>query len=201
MNKEMIHAAAQLFPTYEHWKNIRELPSYFEEIMALWYVEATIRIRKHFENSLSPEWDYAPWGNTTRDTCWFIREHGPQSLAVRFGWCYSLVLKLEDPHKFNVDAIVRLLGESDYAPLVREFVKNDVRHDVEPIGGRDFRFGTPYDGSFSREDLAWYAAHEIDSFVEQAIAKIEKFTKNPQMTELLRKVNQIAQADASAGKK
>ena len=201
MNKEIVHAAAQLFPTYDHWKCIRELPNYFEEIMALWYVEATVKIREHFENSLPSEWDCAPWGNPSRDTCWFLKEYGSQSLAIRYGWCYCLVLKLEDTQKFNVNTIARLLGESEYAPLIRDFGKNDIRHDVAPTSGRNFGFGTLYDGSFSREDLAWYAAHQTDLFVEQAIAKIEKFTKSPQVTELLHKINQIAQAEGQVGKK
>lgn len=203
MQNELIHAAAKLFPTINHWRSFQELAKNMDAIKEEWFVAATDMIREHFKNALSPEWRFTPIDPPTRNTCWFLRDYGPGSLSIRFWACYRFELKADDKKRFDLATIRRLLTEKDYLPISQAFARIDPPNADDSLFMEmpNFKFGKEGDGHYSDLDLAWYAAHETDSFVEQAIAKIEKFTKNPQVTELLQKVNQIAQAEAQAGKK
>jgi hypothetical protein len=85
------------------------------------------------------------------------------------------------------------LQESDYLPVQRAFDRIDAPFPGSELSEmRNFKFGTAHDGNYSEYDLAWHASHQMDSFVDQAIAKIERFTTNPEVTELLRQLNQTA---------
>lgn len=61
---------------------------------------------------------------------------------------------------------------------------------------RDFTFGSN-NGNLSVRELAWYAAHQTDTFVEQAADKIKQFTHNSEMTRLLSELNREAQINPS----
>ena len=206
MQNDLIHAAAKLFQTFEHWKSIQELANNLDKIKDEWFVAATDKIRQHFNEAMSPEWGLTPVGERTeRNTCWFLKEYGCGSLSIRFWSCYQFVLRVDDKKRFDVEKIKQLLSEKEYDPISRAFGMPDKQFVDESISIQmpDYRFDVDGDGHYSDRDLAWFAAHEpfSDLFVEQAIAKVEKFTKNPQVTELLRKINQIAMDAAKAEKK
>jgi hypothetical protein len=194
MQKELINDASKLFPSFEHWQSFLELSESREHIKEFWFVEATNKIRRHFMETLPPEWDCERWGATSRDTRWFLREFGSDSLSVCFAWCYQLHLILHNHQKFNAQSVARLLKESgDYRPIHLAFDRIDQPHSGSELREmRNFKFGTAHDGNFSEWDLAWHAGNRTETFVDQAIAKIERFTKSPEVTELLRQLNQTA---------
>lgn len=198
MQKELINTASELFPTFEHWQSFLELSNSRDAIMESWYIEATARIRRHFMETLPPEWACEAWGATNRDTRWFLREFGPESLVVSYGWHYRLDLRLSDRQKFNAQTISKLLKESTYTPIHLAFDRIDRRFDwgSELIEIGNFKFGIANDGNFSPHDLAWHARHQIDIFAEQAIAKIERFTNSQRVTELLKQLNQVARNES-----
>ena len=204
MQNDLIHAAAKLFPTYEHWRSFQELANNIHAIKEEWFVAATDRIRQHFKDTLSPEWGFIPYGATNRDTRWFLQDFGPGSLSIRFSDYYRLDLLVEDKQRYNSEIIYQLLKEKEYLPISQAFSRIDKQFDWAAFYElSNFRFGEDGDGHYSANDLAWFAAHEpySDLFVKQAIAKVEKFTNNPQVTELLRKINQIAMEAAKGEKK
>jgi len=199
MQNELISAASDLFPTFEHWQSFLELSDLRNSIRDTWFIEATNKIRQHFINTLPREWDCEPWENTQRDTRWFLRKFGPDSPSVNYRWHYCLCLRLHNKQKFNTESIFRLLKkEGGYEPIYQAFDRIDRQFDGEivMIESRNFKFGSANDGALSEDKLAWYARHEIDGFIEQAIAKIEKFTKNPVISDLLGQLNQTAQKES-----
>lgn len=202
MQRELIHSAAGLFPTFEHWQSFLELSDSREAIWNSWFISATSRIRQHFEETLPAEWDCEAWGDTSRDTRWFLREFGSESLGVAYSYQYRLDLILHDKQRFNTDSISRLLRESNCRPIQLAFERIDYRSvwGSELIEKGNFKFGTAHDGSFLERDLAWHAAHNEDAFVEQAIAKIERFTKRAEVTEVLRRLNRVALDESQAAK-
>jgi len=203
MQNELIHAASKLFPTFEHWQSFLELSNNREAIMEHWYVEATSKIRHHFRESLPPEseWAYEAWGNRDLDTRWFLKEFGPDSIFVSYGWRYELHLTHHNNPKFNAQFVSSLIQKNDYRPIQQAFDRIDERlNGAELREVRNFKFGTAHDGNYSDYDLAWHAAHQMDLFVDQAIAKIEKFTNNPEVTKLLRQLNQTALSPCSTPK-
>lgn len=200
MQQELINAASELFPTFEHWQSFLELYGLTNDIAVSWFAGATERISRHFMETLPPEWDCEAWGDTSRDTRWFLRQFGPVSLTVSYAWAYRLDLRLHDHEKFSAELVTRLLKESEYRPIHLAFDRIDRRFEwgSELIELGNFKFGTAQDGHFSERDLAWHAAHQMDAFVSQAIAKIERFTNNPQVTELIRRLNQTASDESQA---
>ena len=156
MQKELIHSASKLFPTFEHWQSFLELANGKDAIMESWFIEATTKIRRHSLETLPTEWDCEAWGNTNRDTRWFLKKFGPDSLAVYFSYYYRLDLRLNNPQKFNPQSVTRLLKESDCRPIYLAFDRIDRRFDwgSELIEIGNFRFGTAHDGNFGPFDLA-----------------------------------------------
>lgn len=194
MQKELIYSASKLFPTFEHWQSFLELANCKDAIVTSWFIEATTKIRRHFIETLPTEWDCAPWGTTDLDTRWFLKQFGPDSLTVSFSFHYRLDLRLENRQKYKPQTVTRFLKESDCRPIYLAFDRIDKRFDwgSELIENRNYKFGTAHDGNFEPFELAWYAAHQTNAFVDQAITKIEHFTKSTEVTELLRQINQTA---------
>lgn len=123
--------------------------------MNFWFIEATNRIRRRFEETLilTPEWKCEQFSNTKVDTRWFLKEFGAASLGLSYCAQYTLVLKRFDNERFNRHTISRLLEESDYGAIRLAFDRIDRRWpdwDSELIEDRNFKFGTPNDGYFSR---------------------------------------------------
>jgi hypothetical protein len=199
MQKELIQAAAGLFPTFEHWQSFLELSQGIDSIKNYWFVEATTTIRRHFMETLSPDWCCDSWGSPDRDTRWFLKEFGPESLGITYGWYYQLHLRFGfGTPGFKTELVSRLLKEKgEYRPIHLAFERIDPPYQgslLAEIG--NFRFGSAYDGNFALEDkdgcLGWYASHRLNEFVDQAVKKVERFTNTPEVTKLIRKLNQAA---------
>jgi len=202
MQNELIYTASKLFPTFEHWQSFQELANSRDAIMESWFIDATSKIRRHFIETLPPEWDCEPWGNPNRDTRWFLRDFGPDSLTVCYSYYYRLDLKLHNSQNFSAPLITQSLKKGDYQPIYRAFDRIDIRFNwgSELIEQSNFKFNIATDGNLSPLDLAWHAFHRMDQFVDQAVAKIERFTNNPEVSDLIRRLNQAAQDEARSQK-
>lgn len=196
MQNELITEASKLFPTFDHWQSFLELSAQTNAIKESWFTEATTQIRRHFMKTLNPEWGFEPFSSTHRDTRWFIKEYGPESLAFSFAWCYRLDLKIWNPQKFKNQPVTDALKTSEYSAIPLAFGRIDQQgawgSELIEIG--NYSFETSGSRQLSELDLAWFAAHETDSFVDQAIEKIERFTNSSDVTDALRRLNQLAQS-------
>jgi hypothetical protein len=83
------------------------------------------------------------------------------------------------------------LLEPQYSPLEAAFGQIHERgaEGFELVENRGFSFGSPSDGQLSQLEFAWYAWHHRASFVRQAVAKIEAYTRNLGITKLLAQLN------------
>lgn len=196
MSNELINKASEIFPSFDHWESFQKLSEIKEQIVQSWLADATEAIREHFHQNPSEDWAFEPFGATHRDTRWYLREFGPDSLGVEFSFNYTLSLGHCDYGKFHRETIVSLLDSASYNPIHQAFSRIDHRFNnpdwckhrgPQLIEIRNFCFGNPFDGSFSPRQLAWFSGNEKDKFVSQAIEKIKRFMK---VTELIRKVNQ-----------
>jgi len=196
MQTELIYTASKLFPTLEHWQSFVELSNEREAIAKFWFVEATNRIRRHFMETLGPEWVCEPFHDTRSDTRWFLEEFGPESLGICYFEHYTLLLRRHNDEKFDNHKISTLLKKCEYRAVQLAFDRIDQRFpawNAQLLESGNFKFGTAHDGNIPPLELAWHAAHQMDAFVDQAVLKIERFTKSPNVTELLRQLNQSAQ--------
>ena len=188
MNEHLINKAADWFDDKDKWFSFLELCNAKEGIARRWMDIATEKLRQHCQIS-PPGWSFVAWG-CTRDTWWFLEEFGVESIGVGFGWDYRFCFGARGP-MVNRDILKKKLKDAQYAPLHAAF--GDV-HERGPEGfefvqDRGFAFGSPNDGHLPMSEFAWYAAHKMDSFIQQASAKIEAFTKNPEVERLMIQLN------------
>jgi hypothetical protein len=193
--------AKELFPTIDHWLSFNELADQRNAILEDFVRQATRKVREHFNECPAPGWCMEPWGADYRDTKWYLEEYGPNSLFLCYGWEYELQLRLHDPQVMDTHAITKALESNDYMDLKHAFQRIDryMQVDSKLMEKRNFRFGGPHDGSLSYRELAWYAGLHRDEFVSQAVAKIERFVRNENVTAQIRKLNRIGR-DAKIGK-
>lgn len=200
MQNELITEASKLFPTFDHWQGFLELSNQTNAIKEFWFTDATTQIRRQFIKSLNSEWAFEPIGASHRDTRWFLKEHGPDSLALSFSYFYRLDLRIGNPQKFNTKLVTDALKTSEFSPILLAFGRIDRQGEwgSELIEIGNYSFAPSGSRQLSELDLAWFAAHETDLFVAQAIEKIERFTNSTKVTEALRSLNQLAHSESQA---
>lgn len=200
MQNELITDASKLFPTFDHWQSFLELLNQKDAIKDFWFIDATTRIRRHFMDSLNTEWGFEPFGSPQRDTRWFLREFGPDSLAISFAFYYRFDLKIWNAQRFAAKPVTDGLKTSDFGSVLLAFGQIDRQGEwgSELIQTNGFSFGEGGRRPNTDLELAWFAAHETEAFVAQAVEKIERFTSSQEATEALRKLNQMAQIESQA---
>jgi len=193
--------AKELFPTIDHWLSFNELADQRNAIYEDFFRQATRKIREHFNANPAPGWNMKPWGAEYRDTKWYLEEFGTNSLFLCYAWEYELQLRLHDLQVMDTDAITKALESNHYMELKAAFQRIDryMQADSKLMERRNFRLGSPHDGSLSPRELVWYAGLKTDEFVRQAIEKIERFTRNETVTAQIRELNRIGH-DAKIGK-
>ena len=131
------------------------------------------------------------WDGLKRDTWYFLEEFGRDSVGIGYGWRYHLCFGVASGSRVDRTALVEALGQEAFQPLVDAFGRQDLPEFSFPLEQYgNFSFGTVNDGNVIGHELAWHAGHRTDSFVKQAAAKIEAIARKPEITELLRKLNQ-----------
>jgi hypothetical protein len=192
--QEIINHEPKLFPESADWNSFIELSNHRPQIIDQWYVKATRALQTRLASCLSEEWAVdSTWGGH-HDTRIYLKKESLKSIFLGFGWNYDLNLVSELSLGLEFSAIRELLQTPTYSPILDAFdhlgeTCNDCRL---ARCSRSFHFDTPFDGNFGVNELAWYAGNETEKFVDQAVAQIEKFTDNPNITNLLLKLNETA---------
>jgi hypothetical protein len=201
MNSEEIEKSKHLFPSLDHWLAFHELADKRPDMFESWFVPATERIRAHFKQYPAEGWQCIPHplGQVRRDTIWYLEEFGPNSLRLVYGWYYELQLRLDDFSAFDSNCITQALEGSEFESVKRAFGRIDryMLIDSKLMERRNFEFGMPNDRNLSERELAWAAAFHTEAFVDQVIRKIERFTKDPEVTRQIRNLNVLGR-DAAA---
>lgn len=200
MRNELITEASKLFPTIDHWQGFLELSAQTTAIKEFWFTEATTRIRRHFMKNMNPEWGLEAFSSTHQDTRWFLQKYGPDSLALSFAWSYRLDLRIWNTQKFSTKPVTDALMTSEFGAIHLAFDRIDRQGEwgAELIEIGNYSFESSGSGQLTEAELAWYAAHETDSFVAQAIQRIERFTSSAEVTKALGRLNELAHAEAQA---
>lgn len=188
--KEIIAHKPPFFPAVEDWNAFLELSNQRSKISHEWLRAATTSLRDHLTKNTPKEWLCSAWGSDT-DIKLHLCEFGTDSVFIGYGWEYELYLYLDNQNKFDSDKINTLLRTSEFNPILNALDRIDKSFGPEAkvMSYRNFSFGSPNDGNISVDELAWYVGNRSEEFVQQAIAQIEKFTKNEEVTRLLGELN------------
>jgi hypothetical protein len=190
MSTHLTKKAANWFDKLETWRSFVELSPLQTDIERVWLDAATEKLREHFTHNRCPGWQFQEWG-VSHDTWWFLEEFGQESVGIGFGWRYYFCLGVAHGIRVDRSSFKKALEQDIYRPLVKAFGRIDQSKNgltLEQYG--DFSFGSDFDGRIPAHELAWYAGNKMDLFVAQAAAKIEAFARNPEITALLRQLNQ-----------
>lgn len=198
--KLMTSNIPQLFPSLEHWQSFLDLTKQKDNLHEGMIISATQKIRQHFQTTIASGWTMRPRDAEKRDTEWYLTDFGPDSITVVFNWYYLLSLHCPTKYKRILPSILQHLELLQSKPLEMAFDRIDGRgHHHELLKElRNFSFGHHKDGNFDQFELAYLAHNNEQSFVDQAIAKIERFTNSSEVTQSLAKLNKMAEQQHAA---
>ena len=200
IDQQLIRKSQAIFDDLAKWNALFELHALTNTIQDYWLTIGTKGLWKYFDQGLPDSWVYKKW-DCDWETRWYLKEFGFNSLAIGFGWHYEFHLHLIDPKSFDTNLIDKQLKTEKYAKLLKPFGVNPPAPNrsgskaVESVGTFNFTFGSANDGNIPLRELAWYAGHRTDDFVEQAADKIKQFTHDPEMTHLLTELNAEARIE------
>ena len=196
-HQEILNHAPSLFDTSEKWNIFTEIANTLENIRHHWFEIAAEEIRRHFIAYPSVGWIVQTSSNS-EDVALYLEDYNP-GLHIAFYQRYEFGLYLYHTGNFDSDKITSMLRERGYSKIYTCFDRLDrsLEANVKIQTRRPFKFGCPNDGNIPPEELAWYAGNKKDEFVKQAIEQIEKITKDEDITDLIRKLNQNTRIDKS----
>jgi len=192
MSDGMVMEAAALFDDHEKWISFFELCDLRQRIYEYWVRKATQTIRDHFYKTRSDKWVCEPYGDTNRDTRWYLREFGMNSLGITIGWFYEIVLHLPDGDGYDTNAITEKLSRPEFMPISMAFDRIDYQQKdgKKLVECRNYIFDGQDDGGIMQyHDLAWYAGNQTGAFVTQVIGKVERLICDPKVTDLIIELN------------
>ena len=195
MKQHLTKIAAEWFNDRDAWSSFMELVDLNVDIQDHWLDEGSKAIRKHFHDNPSPGWRLVAWDGYIRDTWWFLEDFGPDSVGIGYGWKFHLCFGVKSGRRVDHAALAELISTDAYRPLVTAFGRKDPsekdpsKFDFPLHQYGDFSFGIENDHNVTGYELAWFAGHRTESFAKQAAAKIQAFTHDPAITDLLKKLN------------
>ena len=189
MQKELTNQAMALFDTPEKWNAFLDLVSEKESIKYYWHSTLKKALSKRFKEDPMEKWVFDKNGMT-----WYLKEFGKDSLAI---WLedytdYSLWVK---PDYFDSDKVTELLKKKEYSSIPSLFTQPYVKYQE---GNYKFREKMNYifdifDKQYINlniEQLAWFAEHKTEDFVNQIAEKVDRFRKDKELTKLFQELNE-----------
>lgn len=133
------------------------------------------------------------------DFQWFLKDYGSNSLCLCQCYdqnYYSLCL-WADGNDFDRKKIYDLLQNSKYSLIKSTFDRiddiYDSKYDYRIIERGNYLFeGEASSGNLDIDKLAWYANYKTEELANQIITKVNKFIKNPEITEMFREINKLS---------
>lgn len=187
MNREFLNEAINLFDTPEKWNSFLELSNKRGEINNEWFKRAKIAVINHFTNDVVENWSFVNWN--TWDYRWFLEDFGKESFCF---WMYANRMGLWlNGANFNSEKATTLLQTEKYSSLLSVLRPDEIfSNDWKIAETGNFFFNSTSDGNIENNELAWYAGNKTEEFVNQIAEKVNRIRKNPELTELLRELNE-----------
>lgn len=183
----------ETFSSKKEWESFLLLVQNKDNIQNDWLQTLRSKVNEMVINSLPDEWGFVSLG--LDDWRWFIKEYDTESLCllqegINFSlWADECFLKPKKTYN--------LLQESKYSLIKSAFDRIDVIY-----GSNDaYRFtetgnylfeGELSNGNLNIDKFAWYANYKTEELANQIITKVNKFIKNPEITEMFREINELS---------
>ena len=190
MQKELTNQAMALFDTPEKWNAFLDLVSEKESIKYYWHSTLKRALIKRFKQEDPIEkWDFYE-NRMTMSMTWYLKKFEKYSLAI---WLehYTEFSLWVNPEYFDSDEVTKLLKTEEFFPLLSPFTQNHEIHqgNYKIREKMDYVFDNQFK-NLNSEQLAWFAGHQTEDFVNQIAEKVDIFRKNEQLTKLFKEINE-----------
>lgn len=202
-NRQLLQQSVSIFDTLEKWNALFEIHSLAGQIIETWMEEGACALRSDFAGRPSADWTCEEY-EAKRETVWYLSELGRDSISLVFAWpLWEFHLIFKAPAPFDETEAKRLLGTDEFQPLLANFNPDEV---LNKAGGyRSLASDSTFNplSNVSEEptrlrELAWYAGHKTDRFVDEMSKHVRRITDNRTLTALVMELN--VQAKAAPGK-
>lgn len=196
-NHLLLQQSAQIFNSLEKWNALFEIHDLSGQIIRLWMAKGAEALRADFAARPSEHWNCEVW-EAKHETIWFLRDLGRDSISLVYAWeTWEFHLLFKAPAPFDETMAKQILGQDAFQSLVANF-------DPEEVPSKDGKYRplasdstfNPFGDSSEKlprqRELAWYAAHESDRFVEEMSNRVRKITDDSTLTALIRDLNSRA---------
>jgi hypothetical protein len=186
--------AAESFTNLEAWSTFSELRSLYDDITWEWLKHGHNKLRKSFEDRPSPGWECSQWENPG-ESRWHLNEFVKDSIGLGIGWMdqgFYLTWPTANKQQYEA-ALTSLNDQKEYASLKAVFNVSDKPYRISCgclLGDEHYNPFTD-DTSIPRvPSIAWHAQDEPEIFAARMGEKVREITDNPELTGLIRKLNE-----------
>lgn len=193
---------ADIFTSADKWNTFYEMCNYRDKIADDYWLRPTEKILKHYRENPCNRWfceqyiDAQDKNNRPWDISWYLIDFGKKSLSIHIRWWYELHLRIEALNQFDTKKIDEMLKEPRYAKVLASFDRIDRQFEAESkaMEYRNYSFGSKNDNNFKDEmvDFNWYVGNETDKLVTQLIAKVDRFVRDEEITNMIYEINEKA---------
>jgi len=191
MNEAFLKEAVTLFDTDDKWNSFLELIKNKDGIKTIFFKKLQIELNKRFgQNDFVDNWGFVSVNE--KHFRWFLKDFGDESISLLFHFGYIFSIR-SNPNFTDSSKIKEFLHTQRYSPLFNFLDRQDSgTNDWEIIRESGcFYFDSIFDGNFNEDQIAWFAGNKTEEFVNQIAEKVNRIRKNPEMTELLRELNEM----------
>lgn len=191
--QDILEHEPKIFPDAKSWSAFHEMAGYRDQIRLELYKHGTIALQEHLKAQDYDGWSVAAWGNPNEDTVLYLNDFGVNSIAIRLGWQYNLLLAPWGNYCCDLEQGRQLIKD---LPLLSKFEQLGGSSTTTPnalaMNSRRFEFAVndKMQTIIDVSDLAWYAANRTDEFVKQVVNKLEVFITDPKATEQIYHINE-----------
>lgn len=195
MNNDLVGQAVAVFAgSPEKWnvylRSVEAKDAIRDELYGvLW--EQLARRFAGTEASKEWEWDSDPQNLSMQ---WYLGEFGKTSVHLYLSRELRFVL-LAPTTKSVYTRVFELLNDEKFGPLLSEFGKRP-GSDWQAVDDLKLCIQSPHGGPFDDDRFAWLAANESTAVAEQVLVRINRFLKDPKLTDLVRELNKGLQSNA-----
>jgi hypothetical protein len=199
MAEDLVRQVEDSFDKVQQWDSFLELSKQKEEIRKIWWQGFKEKLNQYSLENPIDCWDYISIGIS--EFRWFLKGFKHDSLCLRFRPRenntdhYALLLQTGGG---NITLIHEMLDQPEYLPLKNAFDADaDVEYLLPPhsapvVEDIKFKFNDQEAAYYDSYQLAWFAHYQPDELLKQMVAKIDKFRKDPKLTDLLWQINDKA---------
>jgi hypothetical protein len=197
MAEDIVKQVEDFFGDNVQWNSFLALSKEKESIRKIWWRGFKEKLDKYAQENPVDRWDYSSVGDSVFR--WFLKDFGQKSLCLRFRPrdndtdYYALLLQTDSG---NIGLIHEMLDQPEYLPL-RNVFDSDVTYFPAPhstpfVEDVRFEFNGQEAVHYDSCRLAWFAHYQPDELLKQMADKIDKFRKDPELTNLLWQINERA---------